>query len=100
MAISYTQPAKGVLGNIVISLSRNNEFLLIPAFRKDKFTWSPAEGQLLYLSDVRDVVSRVLQTSPIQLIFGPRVDKYAINMWVQEGRLKPYSLYIEPNCSC
>ena len=72
-----------MLGNIVIPLSRNNGLLPIPAFRKDKFTQSPAVGQLLSTSDVRDVVSRVSQTSSIQLIFGPSVNKCAIYIWVQ-----------------
>ena len=40
-----SQPAEGVLGNIVIPLSRNNGLLLIPAFREDEFTHSPAVGQ-------------------------------------------------------
>ena len=72
-----------MLGNIVIPSSRKNGLLLIPAFRKNEFIRSPAVGQLLPTSDIRDVVSRLLQTSPIQLISGPSVDKYAIYIWVQ-----------------
>ena len=72
--IRTTQTAEGVLGNIVIPSSRDNGLL---AFRKDEFTRSPAVGQLLSTSYVRDVVSRVSQTSPILLIFGPSVDKCA-----------------------
>ena len=53
------------------------------AFKKDEFTRIPAVGQWLSTSDVRDVVSRVSQTFPIQLIFGPIVDKCAIYIWVQ-----------------
>ena len=51
---------------------------LIPSLRKDEFTRSPTVGQGLSTSDVRDVVLRVLQTSPIELIFGSSVDKFAI----------------------
>ena len=36
------QTAEGVLGYIVIPSSRNNGLFLIPAFRKDEFTRSPA----------------------------------------------------------
>ena len=42
---SLTQPAEGVLGNIVIPSSRNNGLVSIPAFRKNEFTQSPAVGQ-------------------------------------------------------
>ena len=78
-----SQPADGVLGNIVISSSRNNDLLLIPAFRKDEFTRTPAVGQWLSTSDISDVVSRVSQTSLFQLIFGPIVDECVIYIWVK-----------------
>ena len=81
------QPVEGVLDIIVIPSSRNNGLLLIQSFRKDEFTPSPTVGQWLSTSDVRDVVSRVLQT--FQLIFGPSVVKFAIYIWVQlDGRIE------------
>ena len=52
------------------------------AFRKDEFTWIPAVG------DVRDIVLRESQTSLIQLIFGPSVDKCTSYIWVQLDGLK------------
>ena len=81
--LSISQPAEGVLGNVIIPLSGNNGLLLILAFRKDEFTQSPAVGQGISTSYVRDVVSRILQTSPIQLIFCPSVHKCAIYIWEQ-----------------
>ena len=81
--LTLSQPAEDVLAKIVIPLSRNKGLLPIPAFRKGEFTRSPAVGQCLLTSDVRDVVSRVLQTSLIQLIFGPSIDKWAIYILVQ-----------------
>ena len=46
------QPAEGVLGYIVIPSSRNNGLFLIPAFRKDEFTRSPALEKWLSTSQV------------------------------------------------
>ena len=69
MHYTLSQPVEGVLGNIAIPLSRNNELLIIPAFSRP--------------SDVREVVLRVSQTSPMQLKVGPSVDKCAMYIWEQ-----------------
>ena len=42
ISLFTSQPAEGVIGNIVIPSSRNSGLLLNPAFRKDEFTRSPA----------------------------------------------------------
>ena len=51
---------------------------------KTKFIFfSKSFIDLIYCDVSRDVVSRVPQTSPIQLIFGPSLDKLAIYIRVQ-----------------
>ena len=73
------QPAVGVFGNIVIPSNRKHGLCL----QKGRVHPDSGSRPLISKSDARDVVSRVLQTSPIHLIYGPSLDKCTSYIWVQ-----------------
>ena len=71
------QSAFNVIGNIASPLSRNKGNILGPSFAEYKFTLSPPVAQQLPTRDIRNVLPSLLQTSPIELIFGWGWDKRA-----------------------
>ena len=64
------QPALDVLGIIAFPSSRNKGKIISPPFTEYEFTRSLPVAQCLPTSDVRNVLPRLSQTSPIEVIFG------------------------------
>ena len=69
-ALSVATLRLAVIGNIAFSSSKKKGKIINSPFTGDEFTRSPSVAQKLPKSDVREIFQRLLQTAPIELIFG------------------------------